>query len=65
MSCRKLVDAAAEWGLTRNDDFNGARQIGAGAYQVTCHNGRRWSGADGYLRPRCSGPTSSCGSAPT
>ena len=45
------VDAAAEWGLTGNDDFNGARQIGAGAYQVTCRNGRRWSGADGYLRP--------------
>jgi choline dehydrogenase len=50
------VDAAAEWGLTRNDDFNGARQIGAGAYQVTCHNGRRWSGADGYLRPAMQRP---------
>src|SRR6476659_8736466 len=45
------VDAAAEWGLAGNDDFNGARQIGAGAYQVTCHNGRRWSAADAYLRP--------------
>src|SRR4029078_10733211 len=45
------VDAAADWGLTRNDDFNGARQIGAGAYQVTCDSGRRWSGADAYLRP--------------
>ncbi|MEU7769392.1 GMC family oxidoreductase N-terminal domain-containing protein [Nocardia sp. NPDC049190] len=45
------VDAATEWGLTRNDDFNGADQIGAGVYQVYCHNGRRWSGADGYLRP--------------
>ena len=50
------VDAAAEWGLTRNDDFNGARQIGAGAYQVTCRNGRRWSGADGYLRPAMQRP---------
>src|SRR6202000_2204410 len=45
------VDAATEWGLPRNDDFNGARQIGAGAYQVNCHSGRRWWGADGYLRP--------------
>src|SRR6201991_65231 len=44
------VDAATEWGLPRNDDFNGARQIGAGAYQVNCHSGRRWSGADAYLR---------------
>ena len=50
------VDAAAEWGLTRNDDFNGARQIGAGAYQVTCRNGRRWSGADAYLRPAMQRP---------
>src|SRR5258708_8472896 len=50
------VDAATEWGLTRNDDFNGARQIGAGAYQVSCRNGRRWSGADGYLRPAMQRP---------
>jgi choline dehydrogenase len=42
------VDAAVEWGLPRNDDFNGATQIGAGTYQVTCHNGRRWSSADTY-----------------
>src|SRR4029077_21188392 len=45
------VAAATEWGLPGNDDFNGAQQIGAGAYQVTCRSGRRWSGADGYLRP--------------
>ncbi len=44
------IDAAVEWGLPRNDDFNGASQIGAGAYQVTCHGGRRWSTADAYLR---------------
>ena len=50
------VDAATEWGLTPNDDFNGARQIGAGAYQVNCHNGRRWSGADAYLRPAMQRP---------
>ncbi|MEU7632978.1 GMC family oxidoreductase N-terminal domain-containing protein [Nocardia sp. NPDC049220] len=45
------VDAAADWGLTRNDDFNGPSQLGVGAYQVNCHNGRRWSCADAYLRP--------------
>jgi choline dehydrogenase len=50
------VDAATEWGLPRNDDFNGARQIGAGTYQVTCHNGHRWSGADAYLRPAMQRP---------
>lgn len=45
------VDAAVEWGLPRNADFNGESQLGAGAYQVTCHNGRRCSTASGYLRP--------------
>ena len=50
------MDAAAEWGLKRNDDFNGASQIGAGAYQVNCRIGRRWSGADAYLRPAMQRP---------
>jgi choline dehydrogenase len=47
----RWVEAAVEWGLPRNDDFNGDRQIGAGAYQVTCHEGRRCSAADAYLKP--------------
>jgi choline dehydrogenase len=45
------IEAATEWGLPRSNDFNGSSQIGAGAYQVTCHNGQRWSTADAYLRP--------------
>jgi choline dehydrogenase len=45
------VDAAVAWGLKPNDDFNGTTQQGAGQYQVTCHNGRRWSTVDAYLRP--------------
>jgi choline dehydrogenase len=45
------VDSAVAWGLKPTDDFNGASQDGAGQYQVTCHNGRRWSTADAYLRP--------------
>jgi choline dehydrogenase len=45
------VDAAVSWGLKPSEDFNGAEQEGAGLYQVTCHNGRRWSTADAYLRP--------------
>ena len=48
---RAWIDAAVSWGLAANDDFNGARQDGAGRYQVTCHQGRRWSVADAYLRP--------------
>lgn len=45
------IDAADAWGLTRTDDFNGDTQLGAGSYQVTCHEGWRWSTADAYLRP--------------
>jgi choline dehydrogenase len=48
---QRWVDAAVEWGLPDNDDFNGACQIGAGAYQVTCHDGWRCSVADAYLKP--------------
>jgi choline dehydrogenase len=51
-----FVEAAVEWGMPPNDDFNGAQQIGAGLYQVTCHQGRRWSSADAYLRPACDRP---------
>src|SRR6202000_1375439 len=43
--------SAVEWGLPFNDDFNGSSQIGMGAFQVTCHHGRRWSTADAYLKP--------------
>ncbi|WP_433556100.1 GMC family oxidoreductase [Pseudonocardia xinjiangensis] len=50
------VEAAVEWGLARNDDFNGESQSGAGLYQVTCHGGRRWSTADAYLRPASTRP---------
>jgi choline dehydrogenase len=50
------IDAAVEWGLPSNDDFNGASQIGAGTYQVTCRNSRRWSSADAYLRPAMARP---------
>lgn len=45
------VESAVAAGLKRNDDFNGAEQEGAGAYQVTCNGGRRWSTYDAYLKP--------------
>src|SRR5207253_1827631 len=50
------VEAAIGWGMKPSDDFNGADQEGAGQYQVTCHNGRRWSTADAYLRPALTRP---------
>ncbi|MET0234161.1 MAG: GMC family oxidoreductase N-terminal domain-containing protein [Kibdelosporangium sp.] len=53
---RAWVEAAVAWGMKPTDDFNGADQEGAGQYQVTCHNGRRWSTADAYLRPAMTRP---------
>lgn len=44
------VSAAVNWGLPPTDDFNGTSQTGAGSYQVNCHEGWRFSAADGYLR---------------
>jgi choline dehydrogenase len=46
-----FIEAAAELGFPRNDDFNGAEQEGAGFYQVTARNGWRCSSAKAYLRP--------------
>ena len=46
-----FVTAAQAYGLPANADFNGAQQAGVGFYQVTQRRGRRWSTADGYLRP--------------
>jgi choline dehydrogenase len=46
-----FVDSAAAAGIERNDDFNGARQDGAGLLQTTTKGGRRCSAADAFLRP--------------
>ncbi|MGA7074510.1 GMC family oxidoreductase [Bradyrhizobium sp.] len=46
-----FVDAAAEVGIPRNPDFNGATQEGAGFFQTTTRGGRRASTAVAYLRP--------------
>jgi choline dehydrogenase len=45
------VESAVSAGMKRTDDFNGAEQEGAGLYQVTCRNGRRWSVERAYLEP--------------
>jgi len=45
-----FIRAAQEAGLPYNDDFNGAQQTGVGFYQVTTHEGRRWSAAQAFLR---------------
>jgi choline dehydrogenase len=45
------LEAARSYGLPANDDFNAGTQDGVGTYQFTQRSGRRWSTADGYLRP--------------
>jgi choline dehydrogenase len=48
--CEAFIAAAQESGFPRNDDFNGPTQEGAGYFQLTTRNGRRWSTAVGYLK---------------
>ena len=44
-----FVEACGEVGIPHNDDFNGPVQEGAGYYQVTIHEGKRWSSARAHL----------------
>jgi choline dehydrogenase len=46
-----FIEAAAESGIAKNPDFNGAAQEGAGWFQTTTRRGRRASTARSYLRP--------------
>ncbi|WP_255197104.1 GMC family oxidoreductase [Halorarius litoreus] len=51
-----FVDAAAEVGHERNDDFNGEQQEGVGLYHLTQKKGKRHSAADAYLKPALDRP---------
>ena len=46
-----FVDACKEAGIPTNDDYNGAKQEGAGFFQFTIKNGRRFSAVDAFLKP--------------
>ena len=46
-----FVEASVQAGIPANDDFNGPHQEGVGYFQLTAHQGRRWSTAKGYLDP--------------
>ena len=48
---RAFVRAGIEAGHPETRDFNGAQQEGFGPYQLTIHNGKRWSAASAYLTP--------------
>lgn len=49
--CDAYIEACEQAGIARNDDFNGARQEGAGYFQLTTANGLRNSTARAYLKP--------------
>lgn len=51
-----FIEAAAQLGFSRNPDFNGPTQEGAGFYQVTARGGWRCSAAKAYLRPAAKRP---------
>ncbi|RCW71629.1 GMC family oxidoreductase [Pseudorhodoferax soli] len=46
-----FIAGAGEIGVPATSDFNGARQEGAGYYQLTTHRGLRVSAAKAYLKP--------------
>jgi choline dehydrogenase-like flavoprotein len=46
-----FIEAAEQFGMPRNTDFNASSQAGAGFYQVTIRGARRCSAATAYLHP--------------
>lgn len=46
-----IVEAAQQAGIPYNPDFNGAEQEGAGFFQTTTRNNRRWNTSQAYLAP--------------
>lgn len=46
-----IINSAISAGVPSTNDFNGARQEGAGWYQVTAHDGQRQSSAHCFLKP--------------
>lgn len=54
------VEAGRQAGHPTTNDFNGFQQEGWGPYQLTVHDGQRWSAARGYLRPALPRPNLTC-----
>lgn len=53
---RAFVEAGKEAGHPGTADFNGYQQEGFGPYDLTIHEGQRWSAANAYLTPILSRP---------
>lgn len=54
------IEAGRQAGHPVTGDFNGFQQEGWGPYQLTIHDGQRWSAARGYLHPALSRPNLTC-----
>lgn len=50
-ACAAWVQAGTQFGLPRNDDFNGASTFGVGAYHLAIARGWRSSAAKAFLKP--------------
>jgi len=52
----RLITALVATGMPRNDDVNGADQLGVGYAQVTHRKGMRWTTADAFITPALKRP---------
>ncbi len=57
---KATIEAGRQAGYKVTSDFNGFQQEGWGPYQLTIHNGERWSAAKGYLHPVLKRPNLTC-----
>ncbi len=48
---RAFIDAGAQAGYMKTEDYNGRQQEGFGAMHMTIKDGVRWSTANAYLKP--------------
>jgi choline dehydrogenase len=53
---KATIEAGRQAGYPLTPDFNGFQQEGFGPYQLTIHDGERWSAARGYLQPALNRP---------
>lgn len=51
-----FVEAGEQAGFELTEDYNGEKQEGFGAMEMTVHQGRRWSAANAYLKPALKRP---------
>ena len=51
-----FIEAGAQAGYLKTEDYNGSQQEGFGAMHMTVKNGVRWSAANAYLKPALDRP---------